>query len=138
CQILQPAMPTISAGPLIKGSSLLATLHDSRPTLDHNWRVRINNNGSTTRSDLVLGLCKDSVGAHVVVGSPTDNPPLTQTQAAVRCDTGVPLGGGIGASSDSTLVSVNSSYPVDGGWEAFENNESLQDDTVRAWVVCSS
>ena len=138
CQAITPAMPTISAGPQIGGSSLQTTLHDSRPTLDHNWLVRVNNNGGTTRSVNVRGVCLGGIGAHVVLGTPVTNPPLTQTNVFVRCDTGVPLGGGVGASSDSPLVSVNSSIPISGGWEAYENNGSLQADTARAWVVCSS
>jgi hypothetical protein len=34
-------------------------------------------------------------------------------------------------------VSVNSSGPINGGWQAYENNESSQGDSVRAYVLCS-
>jgi hypothetical protein len=131
------SMPMISGGLQIAGKSLQATLHDSRPTLDNGWSVRVNNNSGTMRNIYMWGVCQPGLGAHVVLGTPVSNPPLTQTVASAMCDTGVPLGGGVGASSDSTLVSVNSSLPITGGWEIYENNGSLGLDTVRAWVVCS-
>src|SRR5579862_616753 len=79
CQAITPAVPTISAGPQIAGSSLLTTLHDSRPTLDHNWQVRVNNNGGTTRTVNTRGVCLGGLGAHVVLGAQVSNPPFAQT-----------------------------------------------------------
>jgi hypothetical protein len=124
------------SGPQDQGPNLML-LHETRPTLTANWTFGVGNESGTTRFYNLLDECSQIPGAHVVHGPLVSNPPGAQTQAVVMCDAGVPLAGGVGASSSSPLVSVNSSYPITGGWAAFENNASTQTDSIRAWVVCS-
>jgi hypothetical protein len=140
--------PTTCSGPAVRvwgprdtsGRSTQITIHETRPALDGlSWTVAMNNTGGATRSFDVFEECvSDDTGERVVEGAPVDNPAFSQTLAFVLCDTGVPLAGGVSASSTSTLVSVNSSSPITGGWQAYENNASAQDDTIRAWVLCST
>jgi hypothetical protein len=127
-----------SGGPQIGGKSTQVVLHSSRPTLAGGWVTSVANDTAATRTYELEDICQNlAPGVHVIAGAPVSNPPLTQTHATVMCDTGVPLAGGVGASSGSTLVSVNSSSPIDGGWQAYENNSDLTRDTIRAWVLCS-
>jgi hypothetical protein len=133
------AEPVIGAGAHVDGAGTQATLHELRPLVDvQGLRTGVNNNSGATLGVDVRASCASDTGAHVVVGSPVTNPAGTQTGATVMCDTGVPIAGGIGASSGSRLVSINSSIPITGGWQAYENNASAQSDTVRAYVICSS
>jgi hypothetical protein len=124
------------AGPQDQGPNLML-LHETRPTLTRTWTFAVGNNSGLPRFYNLLDECSQIPGAHAVHGPLVTNPPGTQTQAIVMCDVGVPLAGGVGASSSSPLVSVNSSSPTTGGWQAFENNASTQADSIRAWVVCS-
>jgi hypothetical protein len=73
----------------------------------------------------------------VIAGPAVSNPPLARTPATAMCDTGVPLAGGIGSATTSTLVSVSSSGPIAGGWRGYESNAGLRLDTIRAYVLCS-
>jgi hypothetical protein len=115
------------------------TLHGSRPTPGPGWRISVNSSLGHSYGVEVWELCVvlRGVEPHLVTGPPVQNPPLTQSSAAVTCDTGVPLAGGIGADSSSPHVSVSSSGPIPGGWRATEDNESLHLDTITAYVLCS-
>jgi hypothetical protein len=124
-------------GPNDQGKSLEVLLHETRPLTAATWTFAVDNNTGATRHYTLLDECSLIPGAHIIHGPLVSNPPGSQTQVTVTCDTGVPLAGGIGASSSSPLVSVNSSAPIDGGWQAYENNASAQADTIRAWVICS-
>ena len=115
------------------------TLHGSRPTPGPDWRISVNSTLDHQYTVEVWEQCIVLRGSapHLVTGPAVSNPPLTQSSAAVTCDSGVPLSGGIGASSSSQLVSASSSGPIPGGWRATENNGSLHSDTITAYVLCS-
>jgi hypothetical protein len=82
-------------------------------------------------------VCGKVRGYHVVIGDLTFNPSGAQTGATASCGTGVPVGGGSFTGSGSTAVSVNSSYPVAGGWKTYMNNGSDQGSFFRTYVVCA-
>jgi hypothetical protein len=121
----------------VQGKGLQIVLHETRPTRTNGWTATLANNGDTTGTYALNNTCADIPGVHVISGPLVTNPPLSQTRASVMCDTGVPVAGRVGVSSSSGLVSVNSSIPITGGWQAFENNASASSESIRAWVMCS-
>ena len=138
CTPDQYPSPMGSYGPIIDAHLAQVVLHGSHPTLSGGWQMSVDNTDAVQHSWFTAGTCSQAFGAHVVVGPPVSNPPLTQTEATARCDWGVPLSGGIGSNSTSPLMSVNSSSPITGGWRGYENNASLtHQDTIRAYVMCA-
>jgi hypothetical protein len=73
------------------------------------------------------------------VSDPVASPTMTQVRGTVHCPIGsVPLGGGVLTQSTSSLVSVNSSFPVTGGWSADISNVSNADTTFSVKVFCAA
>jgi hypothetical protein len=63
----------------------------------------------------------------------------TQRRGTAHCAIGtVPLGGGVTVLSSDPLVSVNSSFPVAGGWDADVSNASASDTTFTVSVICAA
>lgn len=78
-------------------------------------------------------------GYRTIIGSPVRVATQTQGRGTVFCPTGtVPLGGGVIVLSADPLISVNSSFPAQGGWFADVNNASANDTMIRATVVCAA
>jgi hypothetical protein len=114
-------------------------VHGTHPTLSGGWEASVDNLGGATEGWATPGVCSQVYGVHTIVGPPVPNPPGTQTLATAMCDTGVPVSGGIGSSSTSFQMSVNSSSPIPGGWSGYENNDSrTHQDTIRAYVMCGA
>jgi hypothetical protein len=128
-----------STGPVIVENPIppLFTVHGTHPTANDGWQLSVNNTDNVGHDWWIAGACSQAF-AYLVVGPAVSNPPQSQTQATAMCGQGVPIAGGIGASSTSPLMSVNSSNPIPGGWSAYENNASTgHQDTIRAYVVCA-
>jgi hypothetical protein len=77
-------------------------------------------------------------GYSTVVGDPVALPANAQRSGTVRCPIGtVSIGGGVFPQSSSPLISLNSSFPLTGGWEADVNNASATATTFRVRVICA-
>jgi hypothetical protein len=73
-----------------------------------------------------------------VTGDPVPSPTMTQRRGTAHCAIGsVPLGGGVITQSTSSQVSVNSSFPILGGWAADVSNVSSADTTFEVQVICA-
>src|SRR3954463_9068895 len=78
-------------------------------------------------------------GYRNVTSAAVPSPSQTQRRGTASCPTGtVPLGGGITILSSDRLVSVNSSFPVAGGWNADVSNASGTDTTFVVSVTCAA
>jgi hypothetical protein len=102
------------------------------------WRVDMNNNFASDQSASVWAVCGNAKGWKVITGAAVDNPPGAQTQADVVCPVGLtPVGGGEFSGSGSTLVNLNTTYPVGSSdWRTYEDNASAADTTTTPYVVC--
>src|SRR4051794_15219891 len=78
-------------------------------------------------------------GYRTVTSVAVPSPSQTQRRGTANCPTGtVPLGGGVTVLSSDRLVSVNSSFPIAGGWNADVNNASGTDTTFFVSVTCAA
>jgi hypothetical protein len=120
---------------------LYFALNDSFPSggTSNAWFIHMDNaSPSTDNTATAVAVCGKGVkGYKKVVSAPVTNPAGDQTQAFVGCPgSKVPIGGGMQSSSSSPLVTINSSNPTSTGWEGYENNGSLADETIWAWSIC--
>jgi hypothetical protein len=138
-----PTGTKVLGGGAIDGSGDLTTnINSSYPT-SNGWHVDMNNGSATSTHFTVWVVCssysatKQNYGVHV--GTSVDNPAGVQTLASVACPSGQSsLGGGVYSNSSSTAVNLNSSYPVTGGWDDFESNASIGDQSITPYVVCAT
>ena len=99
----------------------------------------VNNAGLGDDTAYAFAVCGKLKGWSMTESAAVDNPSGGQTFVGQACPSGVPTGGGIFASSSSTVVNVNATYPNPGitGWGAYENNGSTGDDTIWAYSLCA-
>lgn len=134
---------TCSAGKPLGGgffsntTSTAANANSSIPTTN-GWRADANNASGASELVTAYVVC-GKVGNYAQhVGTSVPNGAGAQTAAAVLCGgQAVPVGGGGFSSSGSTAVSMNSTYPIAGGWQTYENNATASPATVTSYVVCS-
>src|SRR5689334_3138803 len=94
---------------------------------------------ASTPSSAVAAQPPPLKGYRTVIGSPVTVTSQTQGRGTVFCPTGtVPLGGGVIVLSSDPAISVNSSFPAQGGWFADVNNASANDTTIRATAICAA
>ena len=62
---------------------------------------------------------------------------MQPTRPRPPCDTGVPVGGGALSNSSSTVVNLNSTYPIPGGWRSYVNNAGAGQTALTPYVVCA-
>jgi hypothetical protein len=103
------------------------------------WVLFENNNFGVDSSATVDVVCGSAKGWAVFQGAPVDNPVGSQDGAHVVCPVGlVAIGGGLYASSTSTLVNLNTTYPASTTyWDSFENNASASDDAISPFEICA-
>ena len=76
----------------------------------------------------------------LVSGSPITNPAHTETSVGVACPSGLStIGRGLLSGAGGGLgVTLNSSFPITGGWEGDENNATGSSAPITAYVLCAS
>jgi hypothetical protein len=96
------------------------------------------NNFGTDQGASVCAVCGTAKSWVVIQDAQVTSPAGAQTQADANCPSGlIPVAGGVSTSSSSTLVNINSTFPVPGGpWRSFENNASAIDDVITPYAVC--
>ena len=129
--------PALSGGAFSDTFSTLANINSSIPTTS-GWRIDANNGSGVLEHVRAYAVCGKLKGYHVALSAPTVQPgSRTQTGATAVLRHRRPgrrrlvLGLGLDA------VSVNTSYPVTGGWRAYMNNASAAGETFRTYVVCA-
>jgi hypothetical protein len=105
------------------------------------WVAYANNGGTIDNTAYAYAVCEQwsttTGGYKIVAGTATDNPSGVETFAPAACPSGYSsLGGGVGNTSNSTAVNLNSTAPTAGGWSTWTNNNSGVDDTVTPYVIC--
>ena len=104
----------------------------------YDWITDMNNGDSLAHSATSYAVCGHANGYKLVVGATTTNGALSQTGASAFCPAPkVPIGGGVLSSSGSTSVNVNTTYPISGGWRAYENNALSSSVSMTPYVVCA-
>jgi hypothetical protein len=122
-------------------SNSLATSVNINTTLPNNegWLVNMNNNSGSDAAEMAIAICGKEKAVTSAQSATVLNPAGSQTAVGIACPgRTVPFGGGIFSSSPSLLANVNSSEPINGGWESWENNAGLDGESINAWVVCGS
>ncbi len=107
------------------------------------WQANMNNGGPLSQSFTVYAICANPFDGYSTGSYVTNNDPGTVTAANGGCGSGdFVLGGGISASSSSTLVNIESTYPpnVSGHaeWDNYESNASSASDIVTPWSICTT
>jgi hypothetical protein len=118
--------------------SLLTNVSSSFPD-PNGWTAVVNNRTASPITFEVDAACAKQPRNYAIVEGPfVQNPAGLQNRALVTCPKGSkPLSGGVSATSDSPLVSTNTSVPLGRSWEAFENNTSPDANAVSAFAVCA-
>lgn len=122
-------------------SNSIETSVNINMTLPNNegWLVNMNNDSGSDAAEMAMAICGKEKAVTTAQGTTVGNPTDSQTGVTIACPgRTVPFGGGIFSSSPSLLVNDNSSEPISGGWESWENNASPDSDSINAWVVCGS
>jgi hypothetical protein len=128
-----------SGGALVQTDSLDASISSSFPTA-HGWSVAVNNTSGATSQFTVKAVCATKPNAYIQQKSvPQQDPANSVSGRNDFCPNGDLLtGGGVIASSTSTQVSLNSSWPSDETtWSTWLNNFSSSSISVTAVVVCA-
>jgi hypothetical protein len=125
------------------GAVALGGLINSSYPVSNGWHADVNGDGSTGAEFAVYAVCSKysvaTTGYGVHAGTTVDNPPGSETFAAAFCPSGqVPLGGGVSSTSSDTSVNINSTWPISGGWGAYENNASSFDRSITPYVICAA
>jgi hypothetical protein len=103
------------------------------------WLVEMNNGSVADADAMAIAICGKEKAVAVAQSATAINSAGLQTVTGIACPgRTVPFGGGIFSSSPSLMININSTEPVDGGWESWENNASPDSDSINAWVVCGS
>ena len=131
-----PKGKPLSGGLFSDTFNLLANDNSSFPTTN-GWRIDANNGSTGIDNVRAYVVCGQVITRHVVVAAAVSNTAGTQTGSTALCGTGVPVGGGAFSNSGSTAVTMNTSYPVAGGWRAYMNNGSASTELFNTYVVCS-
>jgi hypothetical protein len=129
----------LSGGALVQTDSLEASINSSYPTA-HGWSVDVNNTSGAPSQFTVKAVCATKPKGYTqLVGAADPNPAGSQSPNTFTCPKGDLLtGGGALSSSDSTLVSLNSSYPdSETMWVVFMNNFSSSNATMTPFGVCA-
>jgi hypothetical protein len=126
----------LGGGAYADSASLLVNINSTLPTAD-GWRVDLGNGSVTTMHVQTRVICGKLANVHVVTSGKISGAAGLQTGGTATCDTGLPVGGGVLSDSGSTLVDVNSSYPVIGGWKAFVNDGTAYAQPFTVYAVCA-
>ena len=125
----------VSGGVFSNSTSLAADLNTSIP-VTNGWRIDANNGSASAETVTPYVVCANVTKYKIVIGTTTASNPGTQTGATATCTTAAPIGGGAFSSSGSTAVNLNTTYPVTGGWESFQNNNSTSATSFIPYAVC--
>lgn len=134
----------LGGGGLSSSRSTLVNLSSSWPAgMTLVWNIDMDNASSASATFNVYAVCATlNVGGtdyQLVQGVPVENPPGNQTAASAICPGGLSaLGGGVSSTSSATDVTINSTFPVTGGWRGDENNAGGGNEFVTAFVLCAS
>ena len=107
-----------------------------RIPVTNGWRSDANNGSALAETVTPYVVCANVTKYKIVIGTTTASNPGTQTAATAACTTAAPIGGGAFSSSGSTSVNLNTTYPVSGGWESFQNNNSTSATSFTPYAVC--
>jgi hypothetical protein len=102
------------------------------------WRTDMNNGTASDTALETYAICGHKPRGYVVVAAPAVSNPPGETLATVACPAPtVPLSGGGFSFSGNTLVNMNSTLPISGGWEVYENNATTGTTSIEAYVICA-
>jgi hypothetical protein len=124
--------------------STLVSLNSSWPAGTSFWYVYMNNSSSANATMTLYHVCAklnvSKTHYQLVTGSTLVNPALTETAIGVACPTGLStISGGLLSGAGGGLgVTLNSSFPITGGWEGDENNATGNPVNLTAYVLCAS
>jgi hypothetical protein len=129
-----------SGGVLVQTDSLGASLNSSFPTA-HGWLARVSNASGAASQFTVYAVCAKKPKGYVqqVSGGATPVVPGSTETTELTCPKGDLLTGGGGfTNTTSTLVSLNSTWPVSVvTWGVSTNNFSSGSATITEVVVCA-
>jgi hypothetical protein len=103
------------------------------------WRTDMNNDTSAATALETYAVCGHKPRGYVVEsGTVQTNGAGSETLATAACPAPtVPLSGGGFSFSGSPLVNMNTTAPISGGWEVYENNATTGATSIQAYVICA-
>jgi hypothetical protein len=126
---------TVPLGGGVSGANV-TTLNTSQP-IGTSWVGHVNNPTGSDTGFVVEAICATLPNHYHVKAASTIVPAFSQARLTVACpQLSLPLGGGATAASTSTLVNLNSSFPITTGWVADVDNASSAAVAASVFVVC--
>jgi hypothetical protein len=123
--------------------STLVNLNSSWPAGTSIWYMYMDNSSSAPATVILYHVCAKlnvaKTSYQLVAGSTIVNTAFSETATSVACPSGLStIGGGLLSSALDLGVTLNSSFPITGGWEGDENNATASSPNITAYVLCAS
>ena len=122
----------------IGGITSSLTVNTSQPVGSSGWEARVNNAGTTTVQFVVDAICANKPTGYKLVFRTVDNPPNTQSHAAVTCPSPkVLLSGGTLSSADEVTGILTSAWPASSAkFTGYMFNGTAADQTFTVEAIC--
>jgi hypothetical protein len=125
--------------------STLVSLNSSWPSGTSYWYVYMNNSSPAPATMTLYHVCAklnvSKTHYQLIAGTGVTIPAFTETAVGVECPSGLStIGGGLLVGAGGGLgFTLNSSFPITGGWEGDENNATGSNTVkVTPYVLCAS
>jgi hypothetical protein len=124
--------------------STLVNLNSSWPAGTSIWYMYMNNSSSADATVTLYRVCAklnvSKTHYQLATSSTITNPAFTETAISVACPSGLStISGGLLVGAGGGLgVTLNSSFPITGGWEGDENNATASSAPLTAYALCAS
>jgi hypothetical protein len=134
----------MGGGARSSSASTLVNLNSSWPAGTSIWYVYMNNQSSAAATMNLYDVCAklnvSKTHYQLITSATLVNPAFTETAIGVECPSGLStISGGLLVGAGGGLgVSINSSFPLTGGWEGDENNSTATNVNLTAYMLCAS
>jgi hypothetical protein len=122
----------------VGGSNPHLTVNTSEPSGSSGWEARVNNTGTSTPQFVVDAICANKPTGYKIVFRTVDNPPSTQSHAAIACPSPkFLLGGGTLSTSDQVAAILTSAWPRSSAkFAGFMFNGTATDAKFTVLAIC--
>jgi hypothetical protein len=134
----------LGGGEESSSQSTLVNVNSAWPAGTTTWYMYMNNSSSVAASVILYRVCAklnvSKIHYQLATSATIVNPAFTETAISVACPTGLStISGGLLTGAGAGLgVTLNSSFPLTGGWEGDENNATATGVNLTAYALCAS
>jgi hypothetical protein len=138
---LCPAGTVVLGGGVdIASTSTAVSVNSTMPFTNGNgWLAEVNNGGGGPVSFQTMAICAKAPKKYVVITSASaPNAGQTQGFAQADCPSGTAvISGGVRSDSSDIFVNVNTTAPLNNGWQGWVNNATSTASTLKTAVICA-